>query len=121
MIAPIVYTPTVGLVCQKFGGTFRRPRGMYFSSIDRGQFGAMVHNWPRDDVEIIVVTDGSRILGLGDLGANGMGIPIGKLALYSAAGGIDPRKVLPVMLVCGFVNLVILIVIRMLERIMKSC
>ncbi|KAG6623850.1 NAD-dependent malic enzyme [Phytophthora cinnamomi] len=103
-MAPIVYTPTVGLVCQKFGYLFRRPRGMFFSTHDRGQFGAMVHNWPCDDVEVIVVTDGSRILGLGDLGANGMGIPIGKLALYTAAGGIDPRKVLPVMLDTGTNN-----------------
>ena len=99
-----MYTPTVGLVCQKFGGMFRRPRGMYFSRDDVGQFGAMVHNWPCDDVEIIVVTDGSRILGLGDLGTNGMGIPIGKLALYTAAGGVDPRKVLPVMLDLGTNN-----------------
>ncbi|CEG49476.1 nad-dependent malic [Plasmopara halstedii] len=103
-MAPIVYTPTVGLVCQKFGHLFRRPRGMFFSTRDRSQFGAMVHNWPCDDVEVIVVTDGSRILGLGDLGANGMGIPIGKLALYTAAGGIDPRKVLPVMLDTGTNN-----------------
>ncbi|RLN85292.1 hypothetical protein BBJ28_00019483 [Nothophytophthora sp. Chile5] len=101
---PIVYTPTVGLVCQKFGNLFRRPRGMFFSTRDRSQFGAMVHNWPCDDVEVIVVTDGSRILGLGDLGVNGMGIPIGKLALYTAAGGIDPRKVLPVMLDTGTNN-----------------
>jgi malic enzyme len=103
-LAPVVYTPTVGLVCQKFGSMFRRPRGMFFSSEDRSQFGAMVHNWPCDDVEVIVVTDGSRILGLGDLGVNGMGIPIGKLALYTAAGGIDPRKVLPVMLDTGTNN-----------------
>ncbi|KAG6955801.1 hypothetical protein JG688_00011731 [Phytophthora aleatoria] len=103
-MAPIVYTPTVGVVCQKFGHLFRRPRGMFFSTRDRSQFGAMVHNWPCDDVEVIVVTDGSRILGLGDLGANGMGIPIGKLALYTAAGGIDPRKVLPVMLDTGTNN-----------------
>lgn len=103
-MAPVVYTPTVGKVCQKFGSNFRRPRGMYFSSMDRGQFGAMMHNWPCDEVEIIVVTDGSRILGLGDLGANGMGIPIGKLALYVAAGGVDPRKVLPVMLDTGTQN-----------------
>ena len=103
-LSPIVYTPTVGRACQKFGSIFRRARGMYFSSQDVGQCAAMVNNWPHDDVEIIVVTDGSRILGLGDLGANGMGIPIGKLALYVAAGGINPRKVLPVMLDLGTDN-----------------
>lgn len=103
-LAPVVYTPTVGEVCKRFGSYFQRPRGMYFSSADRGLFSSMVWNWPHDDVEVIVVTDGSRILGLGDLGANGMGIPIGKLALYVAAGGIHPRKVLPVMLDAGTDN-----------------
>lgn len=103
-LAPYVYTPTVGHVCLRFGSYFRRARGMYFSSADAGQYTAMVYNWPHDDVEIVVVTDGSRILGLGDLGANGMGIPIGKLALYVAAGGINPRKVLPVMLDLGTDN-----------------
>ena len=103
-LAPVVYTPTVGEVCKRFGSYFQRPRGMYFSSADRGLFSSMVWNWPHDEVEVIVVTDGSRILGLGDLGANGMGIPIGKLALYVAAGGIHPRKVLPVMLDAGTDN-----------------
>jgi len=103
-LAPVIYTPTVGLLCQQFGSQFRRSRGMYFSAQDRGMMGTMVHNWPHDDVEVIVVTDGSRILGLGDLGTNGMGIPIGKLALYCAAGGIHPRKVLPVMFDCGTDN-----------------
>jgi len=95
-LAPIVYTPTVGKVCQKYGYLYRRPRGMYFCPTDRGEMANMVYNWPHKDVDIIVITDGSRILGLGDLGANGMGIPIGKLALYVAAGGIHPSRVLPI-------------------------
>ena len=103
-LAPIVYTPTVGQVCQEFGTQFRRPRGMYFSTIDQGDMGAMLHNWPAKRVDVVVVTDGSRILGLGDLGACGMGIPIGKLALYCAAGGIAPHRVLPVMLDFGTDN-----------------
>jgi len=86
-VAPLVYTPTVGTVCQEFGHRFSRSRGMYFSLDDRGKFSTMLHNWPHDNVHVIVVTDGSRILGLGDLGVHGMGIPIGKLALYCAAGG----------------------------------
>ena len=73
-VAPLVYTPTVGHVCQQFGNQFRRSRGMYFSRDDRGLFSSMVWNWPHDDVHVIVVTDGSRILGLGDLGAHGMGM-----------------------------------------------
>ena len=103
-LAPIVYTPTVGKVCLEFGNRFRRPRGMYFSSADRGNFDAMMYNWPQKDVHVCVVTDGSRILGLGDLGVNGMGIPVGKLALYCAAGGIAPHRVMPVMLDVGTNN-----------------
>lgn len=103
-MAPIVYTPTVGQACKEFAKQYRRPRGMYFCAEDRGHMAAMTYNWPNEDVHVIVVTDGSRILGLGDLGANGMGIPIGKLSLYCAAGGIAPHRVLPVVLDCGTDN-----------------
>nr|BAO52744.1 NAD-dependent malic enzyme [Thalassiosira pseudonana] len=103
-MAPIIYTPTVGQACKEFGMRFRRPRGMYFCEEDRGHMAAMVYNWPQKDVHVIVVTDGSRILGLGDLGANGMGIPIGKLSLYCAAGGIAPHRVMPVVLDVGTNN-----------------
>ncbi|CAL2240710.1 unnamed protein product [Prunus armeniaca] len=102
--APIVYTPTVGLVCQNYSGLFRRPRGMYFSAEDRGEMMSMVYNWPADQVDMIVVTDGSRILGLGDLGVQGIGIAIGKLDLYVAAAGINPQRVLPVMIDVGSNN-----------------
>lgn len=80
-MAPIVYTPTVGDACLTFGSHYRRARGMYFCAHDRGHMHAMVHNWPYADVDIIVVTDGSRILGLGDLGVHGMGIPVRPLSL----------------------------------------
>ncbi|RCH90120.1 Malic enzyme, partial [Rhizopus stolonifer] len=93
-----------GQACQLSHSIYRRSRGMYFSSQDRGTMSAMVHNWPHDEVDVIVVTDGSRVLGLGDLGANGMQIPIGKLSLYVAAGGIRPRSVLPVVLDVGTNN-----------------
>jgi len=103
-MAPILYTPTVGLACQRFAKEFRRPRGMFFTADDIGHFQAMTYNWPADEVDVIVVTDGSRILGLGDLGSNGMGIPIGKLILYCACAGINPNRVLPVMLDLGTNN-----------------
>lgn len=103
-MAPLIYTPTVGQACSEFGARYRRPRGMYFTEADRNNMTAMVYNWPHDDVHVIVVTDGSRILGLGDLGAHGMGIPIGKLSLYCAAGGVAPHRVLPVVLDVGTNN-----------------
>ncbi|XP_031090650.1 NAD-dependent malic enzyme 59 kDa isoform, mitochondrial-like [Ipomoea triloba] len=102
--APIVYTPTVGLVCQNYSGLFRRPRGMYFSAKDKGEMISMIYNWPSDQVDMIVLTDGSRILGLGDLGVQGIGIPIGKLDMYVAAAGINPKRVLPIMLDVGTNN-----------------
>ncbi|CDH53958.1 malic enzyme [Lichtheimia corymbifera JMRC:FSU:9682] len=103
-LSGVIYTPTVGLASQRSHSIYRRSRGMYFSSQDRGAMSAMVYNWPHDEVDVIVVTDGSRVLGLGDLGANGMQIPIGKLSLYVAAGGIRPRAVLPVVLDVGTNN-----------------
>lgn len=103
-LAPIIYTPTVGEACQKFHAIYRRTRGMYFSAEDRHHFRTMVYNWPSDDVDVIVVTDGSRVLALGDLGCNSMNIPIGKLSLYVSGAGVHPLRVLPVVLDVGTDN-----------------
>ncbi|MET4692562.1 NAD-dependent malic enzyme [Endozoicomonas lisbonensis] len=100
---PIIYTPVVGQACQRFSDLYRRPRGLYISYPERARMDAMLANFKRN-IEVIVVTDGERILGLGDQGVGGMGICIGKLSLYSAVGGITPNQTLPIMLDCGTNN-----------------